>query len=293
MCTNVITVASQPSLRLKRKYVNTRRENAKLRFIAVVLGLSLILVTLLLILVSISYFKNNNAAELKSLKAQYKELSSDYESMLLENAAYKETNAAYEDTIRGMNDLITDMQSQVQTLSKENEQYLKQLEVFYERNELYDKYEYAITRLDDGTRTDITYTQLASLEEEAKKRGIDTDLVLSIVMVESDGVENAKSTKSTATGYGQFIYDTGKFVYEDLLHAGSYNSNIPLNGQTNLTMMTAYLEHLADIWDEDIHMIMKNYRGEGGEILDEYMARVDRYLATKDKELYDIVFKDN
>lgn len=292
MCTNVITL-DQPSLKLKRKYVNTRRLNARLKNLVIIFGLGLLVTTTLLILVTISYIKNNNTRELKNLKSDYKALTEDYNEMMLENAAYKETNEAYESTIRSMNGMIMDMQSQVESLTESNNEYLKQLKIFYERDELYDKYEYAITRLDDGTRTDITYSQLASLEDEAKRRGIDTDLVLSIVMVESDGVETAKSTKSTATGYGQFIYDTGKFVYEDLLHRGSYNSSIPLDGETNLTMMTAYLEHLADIWDEDIYMIMKNYRGEGGEILDDYMERVDRYLATKNKELYDIVFNDH
>ncbi|MCM1215915.1 MAG: transglycosylase SLT domain-containing protein [Lachnospiraceae bacterium] len=292
MCTNVITLNHPTTGQLKRKYVNTRRENAKLRMLTLILGLGLTLSLLLLILVSISYIKNNNASELKNLKSDYKQLTEDYNDMLLENSAYKETNAAYEETIRNMNGLIMDMQSQVETLTNSNNEYLKQLKIFYERDELYDKYEYAITRLDDGTRTDITYNQLANVEEEAKKRGIDTDLVLSIVMVESDGVETAKSSESTATGYGQFIYSTGKFVYEDLLHEGTYSSTVALNGDTNLTMMTAYLEHLADIWDEDIYMIMKNYRGKDGDILDDYMARVDKYLATKGKELNEIVFND-
>lgn len=295
MCTNVISLGNNRPINgtiLKRKYVNTKRENQKLRAISLVLGLSLILTILLLVLVSISYIKNNNAHELKELKSKYNSLVEDYNEITLENAAYKETNAAYEETIRNMNGLIIDMQEQDEKLVETNEEYLSQLSVLQQREELYDKYDYAIKRIDDGTRTDITYEQLINLEEEAEKRGIDTDLVLSIVMVESDGVETAKSSQSTATGYGQFIYDTGKFVYEDLLHQGTYNSTVALNGDTNLTMMTAYLEHLADIWNNDIYMIMKNYRGKDGDILDDYMARVDRYLETKDKQLNEVVFND-
>lgn len=295
MCTNVISLGNNRPINgtiLKRKYVNTKRENQKLRAISLVLGLSLILTILLLVLVSISYIKNNNAHELKELKSKYNSLVEDYNEITLENAAYKETNDAYEETIRNMNGLIIDMQEQDEKLVETNHEYLSQLSVLQQREELYDKYDYAIKRIDDGTRTDITYDQLINLEEEAKKRGIDTDLVLSLVMVESDGVETAKSSQSTATGYGQFIYDTGKFVYEDLLHQGTYNSTVALNGNTNLTMMTAYLEYLADIWDNDIYMIMKNYRGKDGDILDNYMARVDRYLETKDKQLNEVVFND-
>lgn len=295
MCTNVISLGNTRPVNgtiLKRKYVNTKRENQKLRAISLVLGLSLVLTILLLVLVSISYIKNNNAHELRELKSKYNSLVEDYNEITLENAAYKETNAAYEETIRNMNGLIIDIQEQDEKLVETNEKYLSQLSVLQQREELYDKYDYAIKRIDDGTRTDITYDQLINLEEEAEKRGIDTDLVLSIVMVESDGVETAKSSQSTATGYGQFIYDTGKFVYEDLLHQGTYNSTVALNGNTNLTMMTAYLEHLADIWNNDIYMIMKNYRGKDGDILDDYMARVDRYLETKDKQLNEVVFND-
>lgn len=295
MCTNVISLGNTRPVNgtiLKRKYVNTKKENQKLRAISLVLGFSLVLTILLLVLVSISYIKNNNAHELRELKSKYNSLVEDYNEITLENAAYKETNAAYEETIRNMNGLIIDMQEQDKKLVETNKEYLSQLSVLQQREELYDKYDYAIKRIDDGTRTDITYEQLINLEEEAEKRGIDTDLVLSIVMVESDGVETAKSSQSTATGYGQFIYDTGKFVYEDLLHQGTYNSTVALNGNTNLTMMTAYLEHLADIWNNDIYMIMKNYRGKGGDILDDYMARVDRYLETKDKQLNEVVFND-
>lgn len=295
MCTNVISLGNTRPVNgtiLKRKYVNTKKENQKLRAISLVLGFSLVLTILLLVLVSISYIKNNNAHELRELKSKYNSLVEDYNEITLENAAYKETNAAYEETIRNMNGLIIDMQEQDEKLVETNEEYLSQLSVLQQREELYDKYDYAIKRIDDGTRTDITYDQLINLEEEAEKRGIDTDLVLSIVMVESDGVETAKSSQSTATGYGQFIYDTGKFVYEDLLHQGTYNSTVALNGDTNLTMMTAYLEHLADIWNNDIYMIMKNYRGKDGDILDDYMARVDRYLETKDKQLNEVVFND-
>lgn len=282
---------------LRRRYVNARNINRKLR----ITNLILMMVCAICICVSIGivtkYSKlddnsEKTLADYEALETKYDELNQKYNELVTEHAAYVDTNNAYEETIRNMNDIIIDLQKQAESLTESNESYYEEILKYEQREELFDKYEYAIVR-DDNTRTDITYDQLINLEDEAEKRGIDTDLVLSICMTESNGIEDARSSTSTATGYGQFVFNTGKFVYEDLLRYGTYTSNYALDGTTNLTMMTAYLEYLSDIWDEDIYMIMKNYRGEGGEVLDNYMDKVDSYLQNKDKDLYDICFNSN
>ena len=126
------------------------------------------------------------------------------------------------------------------SLSEDNVALLEQAngykaaaEEYAERSELYDKYSYAILRK-DGSKTDITYDQLRTAESLMEETGVDVDLMLSMIMVESNGKEKAASKTSTARGYGQFLKGTGEFDYEKLLHKGNYDHSYALNGDTNI-----------------------------------------------------------
>lgn len=240
---------------------------------------------------------SNKVSEYNTLEANYEELKVQYASLYEEYSnmydEYKEniaTAASYEQIISGMNEMIYTLDQENKSLASSNQQYFETIQLYEEREELFDKYEYAITRT-DGTRTDLTYEQLSNVEELAEEQGVDVDLVLSIVMTESNGVEDAKSSRSTAKGYGQILDGTGEFIWENLLDNGTYKSSYALNGDYNLQMTTAYLGYLGDYWDQDIYMVIKNYRGEDGEILKNYMSKIDSYLETKNKTLDQLAFK--
>ena len=124
----------------------------------------------------------------------------------------------------------------VKELNKANEQLLK----FQNRAELFDKYEYAI--IDSaGKRTELTYANLETIEDLGAKNGISPHLIASEIMVESGAKQYATNSESTARGFGQILAGTGKFVYTNLLHYGTYDHSYAFNANTNLEMMATLL----------------------------------------------------
>lgn len=159
-----------------------------------------------------------------------------------------------------------------------------------ERQELYNKYEYALIR-EDGTRTDITFEHIKSLKDLAIEKGLNDqviDLILSIVMTESDGYENAKNSKSTASGFGQFLSTTGTFVYERLMNMDEYSHDMAMNGSLNLEMMTEYLCYLNDKYNGNMDLVINEYRGLDS---NEYKNKINHYLANSDLSLTTISIK--
>lgn len=244
----------------------------------------------------------NNAIKLAEVEADYNKLESDnlalinqynelyatYDGLYTEYVTNVEYAYSCEDTIIGLNELVNELDEQSQSLAESNEEYYQTIQQYQQREELFDKYEYCIIRQDEGTRTDITYDQLINLEEVAEEKNIDVDLVLSICMVESDGDETCTSTTSTARGYGQFLSGTGKFVYEDLMNGDSYNHSMALDGDTNLEMMVYYLDYLIDKNNGNLYASLKNYRGKGGNVLTNYIKRIDSYLSSTGKSVASI-----
>ena len=177
-------------------------------------------------------------------------------------------------------------------LSEQNEQLFNQfervskdLDILMKRSELFDKYEYAIIREEDGSRTDITYDQLLLLEDLCNNSVInDPDLFLAWIMTESKGYEEAKNSKSSASGYGQFLTSTSKFVFENLCDFDDqkWSSKVALDGDTNMEMMVAYVEYLYEKKDGDLYAAIDSYRGAHSEA---YIAKINSYLATKGKSL--------
>ncbi len=220
----------------------------------------------------------------ETLKNEYENLYAEYESIHAEYMQNLQTLSEYQTIIAGMNEMIYSLDEQNKSLATSNQEYFDTIQLYEEREELFDKYEYSIIRT-DGTRTDLTYDQLKTAEDLSIEQGLDTDMVLSIVMTESNGVEEAQSTRSTAKGYGQILDGTGEFVWEDLLNRGTYYPSYALNGYYNLEMTTAYLGYLGDYWDGDIYMMIKNYRGEDGDVLRNYIDKIDSYLSSSDKSI--------
>jgi len=148
-----------------------------------------------------------------------------------------------------------------------------------EREELYDKYEFAIIR-SNHTRTDIRYEDFKHLEEIAEEEGISQDgidLCLSFVMNESNGLEKAANANSSARGYGQLLSSTGRFCYTSLMGHNSYNHEvIALDGPTNLEMSLRYLAYLDEYNHHNAVAVVRSYCGGWN---DAYVAKLNRYLS--------------
>lgn len=152
-----------------------------------------------------------------------------------------------------------------------------ELDAFKERAELYNKYEYVLTTGPKKDRTDVTYEQIKFGEEKMIERGLDPHLLYSVVSVESRGTEKAKNSKSTATGYCQFLKGTARWVYEDLLKKGTYNHNKALDGYINLEMGAEYLSYLMKSNNGDVYKSLLSYNG--GELGANYYHKVNAVLS--------------
>ena len=183
------------------------------------------------------------------------------------------TNVAYRLELENQ-ELVDDNQ----TLMKEFDELNADYEELSEREELFDKYEYAIIR-SNHTRTDITYDNLKHLEDIAREEGISQDgidLCLSFVMNESNGIENAANAVSSARGYGQLLSSTGRFCYTELMGNSSYNHNVDaMDGEKNLEMTLRYLAYLDDC-KPNTEAVVRSYCGGWNE---GYVAKLNRYLS--------------
>lgn len=218
------------------------------------------------------------SAELDLMKDSFVTVSNDNDKLTEENETLKEKT-------KDLLQISDELSEQNVALMDQVSVYMDAVEEYEQRSELYDKYSYAIVR-DNGTRTDITYDNLKTVEQLEEEKGVDADLLLAMVMTESNGKEKAQSAISTAKGYGQFLNGTGKFVYEELLdNSDTYTGNKALDGDTNLQMLAAYLEYLDNYYNGDLYTVLRNYRGEGGKTLQNYIAKIDSYLEEKNKSV--------
>ena len=205
------------------------------------------------------------------MQENYNYLDSNYESVL--NTVAELTEIAYK------------LDDQNKSLVESNESYFEELSEFRKREELYDKYNYAL--VNNNNRTDITYDQLVTLEGLLEDSYIkDQDLILALVMTESAGKEKATNDTSTAKGYGQFLDGTSNFVYTKLMDNNNWNPDIAFDGTTNLEMMVEYIDYLYEKNNGDLYEIIRDYRGK--ENITNYVAKIDTYLSNADKSVYEI-----
>lgn len=175
-------------------------------------------------------------------------------------------------------------------LVKSNNEYYDELVSLREREELYDKYEYALNY--HGSRTDITFEQLKTGVDIMESNNIDPDLLFAIIMTESHGTEKAKNAASTATGYGQVLYGTGRSVYERYMGngTGTFENAMLLDGMTNIQITANYLDLLVKD-SSSIHEALVKYRGSPDDgvwmsSVDSYCRKGDTSLAQINNEIY-------
>ena len=248
-------------------------------------------ITVLCLILGFGYMKNHNQLEdekfatvmeyeekLQSIQKDYNLLKTNYEYLANQYDSFN-------NTINELTAIAQTLDEENQSLVESNQNYSERLAEFETREELYNKYEYAL--VDSGERTDITYDQLQTLETLVEDSSInDEDLILSWIMTESGGNEKARNTSSTAKGYGQFLDSTSKFVYTELLNKSNWTSSVALDGDINLEMMVAYIDYLYEVNDGNLYEIIRDYRGK--QDISGYVAKIDSYLENAGKSVEEI-----
>ena len=211
------------------------------------------------------------------------ELQAQVESLTEQKTELEATVKKAAEDLQKTSTICVTLQNQAISLGTTIKEQNEELAVFREREELYDKYEYAITRVEDGSRTDISYDNIKTIESIAEEEGMGSDtvtLVLALSMTESNGTATAKNSKSTATGLNQLLYGTAKYTYEDIMGngKGTYMSSLALDPETNLTMAIYYVNWLSDNHDSN-YGVLKEYTGyETNAELTAYISKLNKYL---------------
>ena len=273
--------------RMKRRVSSVRQENQSLRFkltacLIGMVGLFVVSVVSIATLVVDNYSLRN---DLTVASEKYDTLMADNQSLIAENQSLSST---YNDAVLILSDvseIAYQLDQQNRTLNDDLNDALAKIKQYESREELFDSYEWALFRK-DGSRTDISYNDIVTLEELVDEKDLsdDTvDLVLAMAMTESNGNANARNISSSAVGLGQFLSGTGRFVYTSLMGNDVYNhQETASNSETNLEMMVYYLEYLDVKNNHNIERVISCYRGIESP---SYKYKINSYLAKNDLSL--------
>lgn len=273
--------------RMKRRVSSVRQENQSLRFkltacLIGMVGLFVVSVVSIATLVVDNYSLRN---DLTVASEKYDTLMADNQSLIAENQSLSST---YNDAVLILSDvsqIAYQLDQQNRTLNDDLNDALEKIKQYESREKLFDSYEWALFR-EDGSRTDISYNDIVTLEELVDEKDLsdDTvDLVLAMAMTESNGNANARNVSSSAVGLGQFLSGTGRFVYTSLMGNDVYNhQETASDSETNLEMMVYYLEYLDVKNNHNIERVISCYRGIESP---SYKYKINSYLAKNDLSL--------
>ena len=273
--------------RMKRRVSSVRQENQSLRFkltacLIGMVGLFVVSVVSIATLVVDNYSLRN---DLTVASEKYDTLMADNQSLIDENQSLSST---YNDAVLILSDvsqIAYQLDQQNRTLNDDLNDALEKIKQYESREELFDSYEWALFR-ENGSRTDISYNDIITLEELVDEKDLsdDTvDLVLAMAMTESNGNANARNVSSSAVGLGQFLSGTGRFVYTSLMGNDVYNhQETASDSETNLEMMVYYLEYLDVKNNHNIERVISCYRGIESP---SYKYKINSYLAKNDLSL--------
>ena len=273
--------------RMKRRVSSVRQENQSLRFkltacLIGMVGLFVVSVVSIATLVVDNYSLRN---DLTVASEKYDTLMADNQSLIAENQSLSST---YNDAVLILSDvsqIAYQLDQQNRTLNDDLNDALEKIKQYESREELFDSYEWALFR-ENGSRTDISYNDIVTLEELVDEKDLsdDTvDLVLAMAMTESNGNANARNVSSSAVGLGQFLSGTGRFVYTSLMGNNVYNhQETASDSETNLEMMVYYLEYLDVKNNHNIERVISCYRGIESP---SYKYKINSYLAKNDLSL--------
>lgn len=236
---------------------------------------------------------NRLSADNLSLRNEVANLNQTIAEMDGSIQTLESVNSTNASTIKRLNSNISELKGVVDELDesnaalvKENEKLDKLVAKFETREELFDKYEYAIYNK-QGNRTDLTYKQIKTGEQLMKDKGMDPDLLFGLIMTESACTEKAKNSASTARGYGQLLRGTAKSMYENVLgHGkGTYNHDMAFDGDTNILLTATYLGYLKNTCNYSLRSTIIGYRG----LYDPaYFNTIDSYIKKSGNSLTQI-----
>lgn len=273
--------------RMKRRVSSVRQENQSLRFkltacLIGMVGLFVVSVVSIATLVVDNYSLRN---DLTVASEKYDTLMADNQSLIADNQSLSST---YNDAVLILADvsqIAYQLDQQNRTLNDDLNDALEKIKQYESREELFDSYEWALFR-EDGSRTDISYNDIITLEELVDEKDLSDDtvnLVLAMAMTESNGNANARNISSSAVGLGQFLSGTGRFVYTSLMGNDVYNhQETASDSETNLEMMVYYLEYLDVKNNHNIERVISCYRGIESP---NYKYKINSYLAKNDLSL--------
>lgn len=261
---------------LKREY--KKLENKQTRENVIMYSFIFLFIISSLALVLSTIRCNDLIKKNKMLQAQNTELSDEIE-------VYFDTSLHFADMAIKMDESNAELKGML-------EQAEKDMEIYRTREDLLNKYEYALFE-PNKKRTDLTYEQIISLQDYCEEKGYTTEmvsLVLAIAMKESTCHEKAVNGESGASGYGQFLESTGRFVYTKLQGHNSYTLDDALDGDKSLKMVSDYMAYLYEYHGNSMEKAMISYRG----CYDEpYMKKIDEYLGKNNLSLNTIkILKD-
>jgi hypothetical protein len=125
--------------------------------------------------------------------------------------------------------------------------------------------------------SDFTIDDIKMIISITKEAGgvVNPHLWFSLVELESGYNSKAKSKSSSASGWGQVIKGTAKWIYEDSLHLGTYNhSTMGTDKRINATISINYLSDLVKEYGVQKALIRYN----GGELGQKYANIVSTKL---------------
>lgn len=210
-----------------------------------------------------------------SMTSEHSLAIADLESNIVElHSMAEEQSSSYDELQSAYNEL----QSQYTQLEQTHNQTLLEYDELVAENEkaeeLYTDYSYMYYDT-NGDRNDVTPEQVQYAVDLMTEKGLDPGLLLGSIMVESEGHADDVNSSSGATGYGQFLASTGRYIYEDVLQLGEYDhSTTPKDGTTNILMMATYYEILYKQYGGDTMSVIKQYCGGSDSFAQQYYQKV-------------------
>jgi len=138
--------------------------------------------------------------------------------------------------------------------------------------QLYNEFSYAI----EFPGSDVTLQDVKMIVDISNKENVNPHVWLSLVELESKYKSYSRSNRSSASGWGQVLSATGRYLYEDELKLGQYNhSKMGTNKEINAKMSIHYLSEL--IKDKgSVEKALVSYNG--GELGTKYVDIVNKNL---------------
>lgn len=241
----------------------------------------------------IQELENQLATEVSALKDQYestiKYQKEDIDTLKNNYIELQQLSLSVNETNKELlqdNDELEDMNLK---LMDENKDLADRVSMYEEYNIFMFRETYK------SPRTDCSYELLKYFEEQIKDKDVNyLPFYCSWIMIESTWNNHDLNSRSYANGLPQFLPNTGKFVYEQLLNHGfgTYEHNMVTDPYTSIPMMVSYVHYLLEIYNGDLHKTIDSYRGLHDE---PYLKRFNQYLAYFDTNIDEVaeIVKEN